>query len=126
MILIDTNIFIYYLKNEKKIVDYFNSLKISNEEISFSFINKIELLSLPELKKNEEIIIRNMLNEFQDIGFDRKIEEKTIDIRKRINIKIPDAIIAATAITYNCTLITRNVPDFSNLPDLKLFNLYSQ
>ena len=126
MVLINTNIFIYYLKNEKTTVDYFNSLKISNEEISFSFINKIELLSFPGLQKNEEIIIQNMLNEFRNIGFDKKIEEKTIDIRKRINIKIPDSIIAATAIIYNCTLVTRNVTDFSNLTDLKLNNPYDQ
>ena len=113
-------------RNKKTTVDYINSLKISNEEISFSFINKIELLSFPGLQKNEEIIIQNMLNEFRNIGFDKKIEEKTIDIRKRINIKIPDSIIAATAIIYNCTLVTRNVTDFSNLTDLKLNNPYDQ
>jgi predicted nucleic acid-binding protein len=66
-----------------------------------------------------------MLNEFYNVEYNKNIEEKTIDIRKEINIKIPDAIIAATAITYDCTLVTRNVDDFKNLSNLKIFNPYN-
>lgn len=66
-----------------------------------------------------------MLNEFQNIGIDKTIEEKTIEIKKTNKIKIPDAIIAATAIIYNCTLVTRNVTDFNELTELRLFNPYN-
>ena len=124
MILIDTNIFIYYLKNDKKIVEYFNHLKLTNESINYSFINRIELLSFSQLDAKEEHLIKEMLDQFNYIGYDEKVEAKTIELRKKYNIKIPDAIIAASALINNCTLITRNESDFKNISDLKLFNSF--
>lgn len=47
------------------------------------------------------------------------IIEETIRLRKQIKIKIPDAIIAATALTNNMTLITRNTNDFTGIVNLK-------
>ncbi|MGH2642633.1 MAG: PIN domain-containing protein, partial [Chitinophagaceae bacterium] len=46
----------------------------------------------------------------------------SIGIRKNQRTKLPDAIIAATAITYGFKLITRNIADFRNIPDLELIN----
>lgn len=48
--------------------------------------------------------------------------ETTILIRKNHNIKLPDAIIAATAIFHNLVLITRNLKDFQNIKHLKVIN----
>ncbi|WP_200837049.1 PIN domain-containing protein [Dyadobacter sp. 3J3] len=53
-----------------------------------------------------------------------EIVDKTIDLRKKSRIKLPDAIVAATAIIYNYTLITRNISDFKNIKGLTLINLY--
>ncbi len=125
MVLIDTNIFIHYLKNDKKAVDYFNYLKTANEDVYFSFINKVELLSYSQLNNNEIKSINEMLNQFKRIGLDEKIEEKTIDIRKKNRLKIPDSIIAASALNLGCTLVTRNESDFNNVPDLILYNPFS-
>jgi len=66
-----------------------------------------------------------MLNQFKRIGLDEKIEEKTIDIRKKNRLKIPDSIIAASALNLGCTLVTRNESDFNNVPDLILYNPFS-
>ena len=52
----------------------------------------------------------------------KEIEKQTILIRKSNKIKLPDAIIAATAIVYNLTLVTRNIDDFKNISGLKIFN----
>ncbi len=125
MMLIDTNIFIYYLKNDKKVVEYFDHLKQNHEDIYFSFINKIELLSFSQLNPKEENLIKEMLNQFNYIGYDENIETKTIEIRTEFNIKIPDAIIAASSIIKNCTLVTRNESDFKIVSGLTLFNPYS-
>lgn len=47
----------------------------------------------------------------------------TIQIRKQNSkLKLPDAIIAATAITKNLILITRNTEDFKNITELKTIN----
>lgn len=57
-----------------------------------------------------------MLQEFiasiQVMELNRSIKLKTAEIRKKHKVKIPDAIIAATAIAQGFTLLTRNVDDF--------------
>lgn len=71
----------------------------------------------------------NRTNEFiQDsmvIGLEEAIILRTIALRKLIKIKLPDAIIAATAIVYNLTLVTRNTADFKNIPGLALISSQS-
>ena len=48
--------------------------------------------------------------------------QNTIDIRQNYKLKLPDAIIAATALVYSLTLITRNTKDFENINGLKVVN----
>ncbi|MEK7257684.1 MAG: PIN domain-containing protein [Bacteroidota bacterium] len=46
-----------------------------------------------------------------------------MEIRRQFkSIKLPDAIIAATALTHQLTLLTRNVSDFSKIPGLTVVN----
>ena len=52
------------------------------------------------------------------------LDTNAIEIRKIHRIKLPDAIIAATAIIYNMTVITRNVFDFKNIDGLTVLNLW--
>jgi predicted nucleic acid-binding protein len=55
------------------------------------------------------------------IYLDQRIADIAITIRKKKRIKLPDAIIAATAISEGLYLVTRNVEDFHDI-DLKLTN----
>jgi predicted nucleic acid-binding protein len=56
------------------------------------------------------------------IELEQPIKLKTAELRKTHKIKLPDAIIAGTALTYNLTLITRNISDFKNMEGLKVVN----
>ncbi len=56
------------------------------------------------------------------LELDRDIIERTILLRKAQKIKLPDAIIAATALVHNLTLITRNTGDFSKITGLKIID----
>jgi len=47
---------------------------------------------------------------------------KTIEIRKESKIKLPDAIIAATALVHQLPLVSRNTGDFKNVPGLVIIN----
>jgi len=51
--------------------------------------------------------------------------KRTISIRKQFKIKLPDAIIAATSMYYNITLITRNIDDFKRINNLQTLNPWS-
>lgn len=59
------------------------------------------------------------------VGLNDDITKATIQIRKKNKIKTPDAIIAATAIALDYTLITRNISDFKKINGLKLIDPFS-
>ena len=65
--------------------------------------------------KSEEKFIQELLELFKTLYIDREIADKVIEIRKKGRIKLPDAIIAATAISNELFLITRNVDDFKKI-----------
>lgn len=56
------------------------------------------------------------------IYIDEKVILKVISIRQTRKMKLPDAIIAATALIHDCMVITRNISDFSGLPGLVVLN----
>ena len=54
--------------------------------------------------------------------FNDSVIERTIEIRKHYRIKLPDAVIAATALVNNFTLLTRNIVDFKHIENLNVVN----
>lgn len=64
----------------------------------------------------------DFINLAKVITIKEHIIKTTIDLRKSNKIKLPDAIIAATAIAYDLTLLTRNVNDFKNLKGLRIYD----
>jgi predicted nucleic acid-binding protein len=56
------------------------------------------------------------------LEINKEIIQICINLRKSKVIKLPDAIIAATALVSNLTLTTRNLSDFKNIPGLKIIN----
>ncbi|MEN8219757.1 MAG: type II toxin-antitoxin system VapC family toxin [Pseudomonadota bacterium] len=102
--LLDTNIILYLLGERLAeplpVADY-----------SVSVISEIELLSYPNLDTQAEQKIRNFLAHMMLVNLDEPIKTKAIQLRRQHTLKLPDAIIVATALTLN-------VPLFSN--DLRL------
>jgi len=63
------------------------------------------------------------LLEFANIYFlEESIAEKAIQLKRGMNIKLADAVIAATAILNNLKLATRNVVDFRMIKGLEVIN----
>jgi predicted nucleic acid-binding protein len=56
------------------------------------------------------------------IYVDEAIEQQTIKVKQNKKIKTPDAIIAATAILYQMTIVSRNVSDFDRIEGIKIYN----
>ncbi|MCC5650694.1 type II toxin-antitoxin system VapC family toxin [Nostoc sp. XA013] len=102
LILLDTNIVLYFfcgrLLNPLPSGQYF-----------ISVITEIELLSYPSLNLKEETQIIDFLNKITIIGIDSNIKNFTITFRKQYKLKLPDAIIAATAKSINAILFTNDV-----------------
>ena len=51
-----------------------------------------------------------------------ELMEQTIHLRKQKKIKLPDAIIAATAVVYGFIILTRNIKDFHHIDGLDCIN----
>lgn len=117
--LLDTNTIIYYLKAGLPINAMRAMNKIVDIKPNLSVITKIELLGFKGSKQTEEKITKTFVGASTIIGLDEAIINKTIALRKLHTIKLPDAIIAATAIVFNLVLITRNISDFESIVSLK-------
>ncbi len=85
-----------------------------------SVINKIELLGFPVV--TQEIL--DFVEAAEILNLTDTVIQKTIKLRKKHKIKLPDAIIAASAIVNKLGLITRNVKDFEKIKGLIVINPY--
>ena len=68
------------------------------------------------------IRLKSFVDRSHVLSLTNETVEVTIAIRRQQRLKLPDAIIAATALTHKLTLITRNTADFKNIPGLQLIN----
>jgi predicted nucleic acid-binding protein len=86
--------------------------------VTYSAITRIEVLGFPNLSAPEEAAVRRLLNEFEEVAVSNAVVERTIQIRKLVRIKIPDALIAASADTAQAVVVTLNTSDFQRVPGL--------
>lgn len=104
MTLLDSNTLIYLSKGLLDI-DSLND----DEHYGVSVITYMEVLGYTFTSKEEEEIITKLFLLFEIIYIDEEIVKKVIDIRKQYPIKLPDAIICATAIQQNAVLYTNDI-----------------
>ncbi|HAQ18408.1 MAG TPA: PIN domain nuclease [Prolixibacteraceae bacterium] len=123
----DTNTAIYYLQQQFPLSaeKYIDDL-LKKESPIISAITEIELLCWKTATEKDTEIINGFINDSLVIELEQLIKLKTAEIRKAHRIKLPDAIIAATALVYGLTLVSRNTEDFKNIPDLNIINPWEQ
>ncbi|HQV77200.1 MAG TPA: type II toxin-antitoxin system VapC family toxin [Chitinophagales bacterium] len=114
--LIDTNVIIDFAQNKLPKSSTILLSNIIDNEPKISVINKIELLGFTNTTKQIIAFVKTATV----FDLDEVIVNKTIELRKKHKIKLPDAIIASTAIIHKLTLITHNVNDFKNIKNLKV------
>jgi predicted nucleic acid-binding protein len=94
---------------------------IINEDFTISFITYIEFLGYKDTTKASEdfIALANV------IEVNKEIIDTCISLRRIRNIKLPDAIIAATALVYNLSIVSHNTSDFQNIKGLNVIDPYT-
>lgn len=100
-IVLDTNICLYLLSGEAPIVEY-----LRDKSFYLSIINEIEILGFGDISKSEETAVTFFLEDCNILDINKGIKDISITLRKKYKIKLPDAIIAATAIFLNLPLIS--------------------
>lgn len=122
--LIDNNVISNYFSGNFSNIAMIFIAKIIDKTPNVSVITEIEALSWINKDKNKEFIIKEFIQDSNIINLNSEIISQTVKIRRSRKIKTPDAIIAATSIVNNYTLIT-NDSDFEGIQNLKLLNPFS-
>ncbi|GGE54955.1 hypothetical protein EV200_102622 [Pedobacter psychrotolerans] len=119
--LIDTNVIIGYLNGRIENNGMAFMHPIIDKIPNISVINKIEILRFNPPDDNYKTLL-DFVKSSNVLSLTENIVDKTISICQVNKIKLPDAIIAATAIVNNLTLITRTTSDFKKIADLEFLN----
>lgn len=108
--LLDTNAVIYLLSGQL-------ASPLPAGQYSVSIISEIELLSFPRLSAEEEQKIRGLLLLLDRLHLTDIVRDEAIKLRRKNRLKLPDAIIAASALSHGAILLT-NDQAFSSIDGL--------
>ncbi len=122
--LIDSNALIDYLGQKLPANGMVFMNRIVDAVPNVSVITKIEVLGFNTSDENYKLLA-DFMNDSTILDLSGNVVDECIDIRRKYKIRLPDAIIAATAHVYDMVLISRNISDFRNIHDLQLVDPYS-
>jgi predicted nucleic acid-binding protein len=109
-ILVDSDVLVDHLRGHRR-------FEPDGDELHVSAVTRAELFAG---KGAEERRVRRLLEPMADLPVDSAIAERAGRLRRGTGRRLPDALIAATAIEHRLTLVTRNVRDFEGVRGLKL------
>lgn len=119
--LIDTNILIYHTKGSEESVDFISNL-IARNSFTISALTKIEFLGWDKHTTDGFEKCRRLIEPATVYPVDERVADKAVELKRKMSIKLADAVIAATAMVHHLKLATRNVGDFKAIKGLEVIN----
>jgi len=117
-LLLDTNSIIALLNENAAVIDAIDSA----DNIFISIINELEFKSFSNLSLNDIKLFDAFVSNVNVLDLQASninLINKTIEIRNAYKLKLPDAIIAASAIINNAVLVTGD-KGFKKVEELQL------
>ena len=108
-LLVDNDVFIDHLRGA-------HELEPRDHRVHYSVITRAELFAGSAAIDTVNIL----LGPFRELGVSRLIAERAGEVRRETGVRLPDALIAATAIEEGLALVTRNRKDFARIRGLRL------
>jgi predicted nucleic acid-binding protein len=120
--LLDSNAVMGYLNQDTThgFMDKFEQALL--EGVAVSVITTIEVLGWRGHTAASRDSAKALLSCMDELPLSNSVVQQTISLRSQYAIKLPDAVIAATALANGLTLMTRNEVDFKNLSGLTVVN----
>jgi predicted nucleic acid-binding protein len=112
----DTNVLIHLGNGDEAIADF-----LQEKVIFISFISEMELLSKPGLSQGNIKILQALIASCFLVEFNHEIKSEAIKLRRSFRLKLPDAIIAASAKYMRVPLMTAD-KDFQKISGLELLH----
>jgi len=98
---LDTNIIIYFLSGDDTLTEL-----LEGKSIYISVITKLELLSYRELTDKDVAKLEKFLSECTVVELTSTVQLKTVNLRRKYKLKLPDSIIVASALYLDLPLIS--------------------
>jgi len=108
-VLVDTDVFIDHLRGAA-------AIEVGRDRLHYSVISRAELFA----GTSASDLITQLLDPFRELPVDRAVAERAGRIRHEAGIRLPDALIAATAVEHRLSLATRNRRHFEGVRGLRL------
>lgn len=108
-ILVDTDIFIDHLRGSAE-------LKRGRNRLHYSVVTRAELFA----GNSATDLVSRLLAPFRELNVDRSVAERAGRVAREFQLRMPDALIAATALENRLTLTTRNRKDFDRVRGLRI------
>jgi predicted nucleic acid-binding protein len=118
-VVFDTMVVIKYINKKPGFIDI--GTAYAEDEWLISFITRMEVLAFPGISAAERERALAFLQDVLIIPNNDEIEAAAIEIRRKYRPKLPDAIVAATALEAGASLITGDGPlSKKNIPGLHI------
>lgn len=104
--LLDTNFVLGLLKATPEVVEKVSQMVILASSCGYSSVTRMELLGYPNITSDEERLIADRLSKFTYLPITIEIENLAIALRRTRRVKLPDALVASTAIHHGLELMT--------------------
>ena len=114
--LVDTNFLIHISLNSDLVTPFLDY------SYGISYISEIELLGVFSINKENKKNAQNLIDNCYILEMNTEVKEQTILLKQKYKLKLPDVIIAATAIIYKLPFLTSDA-DFKNIKELNLIFL---
>ncbi|MDO8505815.1 MAG: type II toxin-antitoxin system VapC family toxin [bacterium] len=112
--LLDTNIILLHVRE-----GFFN-IAPADTQFIISVISEAEVLRYSGLSENDLRELEIVLATLRVINVDSTIARRAATLGRIRTTKLPDLLIAATALELNIPLITKNLHDFKDIPGLEV------
>lgn len=119
--LLDTNILIGFLGGARWAVEFVDRVVSEDAELMVSAVTRMELLGFPGITAEEEGRILELMEQLTRVAIDDAVETAAISIRRETGLKLPDALIAATALVSEAALVTADA-ELERVADLEIVN----
>jgi predicted nucleic acid-binding protein len=108
-LLVDTDIFVDHLRGA-------HELRPAGHRLFYSVITRAELFAGTTAS---DLVVR-LLSAFRELPVDRGVAERAGRIRRESGLRLPDALVAGTALVHDLALVTRNRRHFDPVRGLRL------